>query len=1083
MRRVDNRIPLLLIGLFTICYGGLAFSSLRLKSVVRDEPVHWKFGEELMTIGSDAYPFRGVGPVSILNVYAAKRLGVDIFDSTGLIAARLPTVVIGMLLIVCVSAFSWQLFGPWSGVFSGVLAAFEPNLIAHGRFLTTDIPVSAGICLCLFAIWRYSVHPGRWRAIFIGIAIAAALLSKVTGLIIMLLLPIYWGFMILNHRKTPDSHRPSVSMVAIDLGVVLLAAMLCVNAGFGFQGVLTPVKDYEFLSPVFRSFTSWLPDHLPIPFPYVFIRCLDYSFWFSEVGHPVQPFLNGEFSRTGFPHYYLVAFLIKSTVGFLLLVIGAIACQFLRKERNLAELTLFLGLPVMGMFLYFSLFNPIQLGLRYILPIYPILCVLMGSLIQGIRHRMGQWILSVLLIAHIVESTAVWPHYLEFFNITIGGPAQGYRYLNDSNIDWGQDMHILEKYVQSSDQPVIINPESPVSGRIAVNANRMFMEKYEWLRNREPIHRVAYTWFIFDVEGPENGTSPDQPVFTDFSASALHGSGSAATRSPAFSRLRGMDQSLIGPQFDTPKPESVTRHAAMGTTGPEHSGTRSIPSSDSELPEQKKSAAYAGANVLFISIDTLRSDHVGSYGHRLPTSPTLDAFARRSIVFEEARCQVPRTTPSHSGMFTGLSPGEHGSVMNCQPIRPDVPTMAEILKRSGYRTGAVVSSAVLSGLASGLNRGFDWYEDSGSGNSLRLEENTPAPESHTEKASDSTKDRRKIQGKILFAGGEGEMATRVTPFERTGDVSTQLALDWLGRQQSGPYMLWIHYFDPHSSYKPPEIFGKIFAPFYSRQGNMIDIMARKKNDLPIDLENWNQFHGLYDGEIRFVDTQLMRLFRYLSDTDRMENTIIIVLADHGESLGEYQGYVGHGEHLNEGSIRIPLIWHLPGMTSGHVLTEPVDPSDIMPTLLALLGVDAPQKMSGRNLLKELAGESGALSQNMTFSQSAAAGKGDAMRVRFSVTWDRMKYIGDLYCNRSQGFGEYDQTSDDLTDFALYDLGVDPQELTDMRTLSLDKLNLYRDVMKQWLSGHRHGIMERLSVKEDIDNQNRQFLEALGYLEE
>jgi len=368
-----------------IIYLVLSFFSLSHKSPVRDEPVHYAFGYGMLQMGDKTALQRGVGPVSVLNVLTAggNRDGIHKPETRN--AARIPTVLLGGLLVICVAGFAWQLFGPIGAVFAALLAAFEPNLIAHGRWVTTDLAVALGFLVTVWSAWRFHRKPSWPLAAITGVCLGFTLLAKVSGLLLLILLPVLWVFSAFMNRNSHSDSRTKLFWAGSFL-LLLSTTWLILNAGYGFHGIFKPVSEYSFNSSLFKSLVSLLPPWTPVPFPSLFTRCLDHSFWFTELGHPIAAYLSGRFSPDGFPHYFLAAFLLKSTAGFLMLIVITILLMAIRKAGSPRD-DFFLLLPVLALFFYFSCFNSINIGLRYILPVYPLLCVAAGRVLPWAWKR------------------------------------------------------------------------------------------------------------------------------------------------------------------------------------------------------------------------------------------------------------------------------------------------------------------------------------------------------------------------------------------------------------------------------------------------------------------------------------------------------------------------------------------------------------------------------------------------------------------------------------------------------------------------------------------------------------------------
>ena len=300
-------------------------------------------------------------------------------------------------------------------------------------------------------------------------------------------------------------------------------------------------------------------------------------------------------------------------------------------------------------------------------------------------------------------------------------------------------------------------------------------------------------------------------------------------------------------------------------------------------------------HLVVVSIDTLRADHVGAYGDAAAETPHLDGLARDGAMALRASAHVPLTRPSHVTLFTGRLPTETGIRDNISPaLVPDVPLLAEVLKRAGFRTGAFVSSVVLESASSGLGRGFDVYSD-----------------------------------KFEAEGGGAQFLNTV---QKRGDVTTREAIAWLDETTpalgaSGRLFLWLHLYDPHDPYEPPEPYASRFA------------------DRP------------YDGEIAWSDELLGRLDAALEQLGLKDETALFVASDHGEGLGEH-GEKLHGFFAYQTALAIPFFVRGPGVRPGTRIPECVGLVDVFPTALDLLGLGLPPgaPLSGRSLAPALRGE-------------------------------------------------------------------------------------------------------------------------------
>jgi arylsulfatase A-like enzyme/Flp pilus assembly protein TadD len=304
---------------------------------------------------------------------------------------------------------------------------------------------------------------------------------------------------------------------------------------------------------------------------------------------------------------------------------------------------------------------------------------------------------------------------------------------------------------------------------------------------------------------------------------------------------------------------------------------------------------FAGAadapqpNLILITVDTLRADHLHCYGDAQIETPNIDALAQQGARFTQAYSPVPITLPAHSVILTGdypMATGMHDFSGNKLPA--SAVTLAEVLHENGYTTAAFIGSAVLDSRF-GLNQGFDTYFDHFDFN--RLAE------------------------------------TNLDLMDRRGDEVMDEALGWLKLNPRRPLFLWVHLYDPHFPYTPPE-------PYASRYRSRP-----------------------YDGEIAFADAQVGRLLAFLRDAGLYDSSVIALMGDHGEGLGEH-GEETHGFFIYNSTLHVPLLVHVPSVAP-RVVDSEVSLTDVMPTLLQSLKIPAPRSVQGRSLLAEILGRTSA----------------------------------------------------------------------------------------------------------------------------
>ena len=318
-------------------------------------------------------------------------------------------------------------------------------------------------------------------------------------------------------------------------------------------------------------------------------------------------------------------------------------------------------------------------------------------------------------------------------------------------------------------------------------------------------------------------------------------------------------------------------------------------------------------NVLLVTLDTTRADYLGSYGHAEDTSPALDRLAREGIRFERAISTSGLTPMAHASIHTGTNPYRHGLRVFYGSaghwLADSKRTLASILTDQGWRTGAFVS-AYSASQRYGLQHGFQTF-DTGIDETL-AQMNLSRQQRHNR----------------FFHDGP------TTNSQRRGDATTDAALAWLAADSS-PFFMWVHYFDPHDlSLVPPNSFLQNY-----------DIQRNSSDSARI---------AIYGPEIRYMDGQISRILDRLRETGQYDNTLIIVLADHGQGLGQH-GWMKHRILYRE-VIRIPLIIRFPGLESGRVVEEVVRNTDVFPTILDFLELDVPNPIDGSSLRALMNGE-------------------------------------------------------------------------------------------------------------------------------
>lgn len=393
------------------------------------------------------------------------------------------------------------------------------------------------------------------------------------------------------------------------------------------------------------------------------------------------------------------------------------------------------------------------------------------------------------------------------------------------------------------------------------------------------------------------------------------------------------------------------------------------------------------SRVILISIDTCRRDHWSCYGFNQTTTPHIDQLARQSTRFENAYSPVPITLPAHCSLFTGQIPPAHGVRNNSYYGLPEPSiTLAEKFREQGYRTAAFVSSLVLDHRF-GLSQGFDLYQDQ------------------------------------LESG----LSTRFGN-ERTAEDTCELALQWLDQNHDQKFFLFLHFYDPHAPYDPPERLLKKFS------------------------------QDPYSGEIARVDESIGKIMAFLEQKGILDSSLIIITADHGEMLGEH-GEAEHMYFVYESALRIPLIIHTPGQSAPRTIAPPVSLIDIFPTLCDWINLPLPRGIQGESLKPWLNGQSIPSQLRYFYAESVVPTYLDANPLQTVLTrqWKLIR------TTRSE----------------LYQLSTDPEEKTNLIDTNpelIQSLQIQLDRMLASLEPTRPSVWKS---QLDVETLNR--LASLGYV--
>lgn len=404
--------------------------------------------------------------------------------------------------------------------------------------------------------------------------------------------------------------------------------------------------------------------------------------------------------------------------------------------------------------------------------------------------------------------------------------------------------------------------------------------------------------------------------------------------------------------------------------------------------------AEAGCtNVVMIGVDTLRADHLGCYGYDKGTSPTVDNIAEEGVLFENAMAPRGLTLPSLASVMTSLYPVSHGVRWNKHELSGEHASLAGVLKAKRYACGAFSANELT------------W--------------------------------KQKWAGFDTFG-------------EVTDDELTPLAVDWLEEHRDGPFFLWLFYYAPHMPYIPPREHGARFDPEYDgtvtedEQGEVLQNITLKQTELP--REELDKILALYDGEVSYADSLIRPVLDTLRKLGLDDNTLVVFFADHGEELYDHHCYFYHIASIHGSVLHVPLIFKLPGVVPKGVRRKTlVELIDVAPTILDILGLEAPCAFQGRSLYPLFEGR--ALPARPAFAEydtTMLSIRTDRHYYVYNPRGIQPPWINHEFLRGRTGVQHLDYKVDEL-----YDVVADPKEASNIAAANPDVVRALQAKLTEW----------------------------------
>ncbi|MDP8248104.1 MAG: sulfatase [Candidatus Tritonobacter lacicola] len=455
------------------------------------------------------------------------------------------------------------------------------------------------------------------------------------------------------------------------------------------------------------------------------------------------------------------------------------------------------------------------------------------------------------------------------------------------------------------------------------------------------------------------------------------------------------------------------------------------------------SSDEGGVNLILIVVDTLRADHLTSAGYIRNTSPNMDRLAEKGLAFTDAIATAPYTTLSTASILTSLYPSSHG-YGRCDRLPEQVDTVAEVLRRCGYRTGGFVGNPFLKPIF-GFHQGFETYDARVGG----LDKVHPLFSC--------------LKPVSLWARYRLKKLGALTSLKRDACDINRAVLDWLREIEGEPFFLYIQYMEPHGPYSPPRPYdvsfdggysgvlkGKVFSPYHNtppcRWGSISE-------------EDLRYIISQYDGEIAYADCRIGDLIDAMGKEGMLDNSLVCVTSDHGEELMDRSRVIAHGHTLYEELVKIPLIFYGPMVPRGKSINCQVSAVDIVPTMLDAAGIEIPSECQGQSLMPLITGSS-AGKETPAYSEIIKRNK----LIR-SIRVNGMKYVYDFLGH----------------DEKLFNLRKDPGEEKDISAQNPKLCDELRTKLEEWVTAQEPFSGGESTVGR-MDEETVRQLKALGYLD-
>ncbi|MGB7874946.1 MAG: glycosyltransferase family 39 protein [Anaerolineales bacterium] len=515
------------VGLILLFFFLIGAFSIREKSKTSDENAHYLYGRNIVLKGDATRFDDSKMPITALNALPRKwgrALPSGAFRSfiQEFWAARMVTLLFSALVALIVFIWSRSLYGFIPALFSLVLYILDPNILAHSRLVTTDIYAAGTTIFLFFFLWRFAHRRNLFNGLLCALALGLSLIAKYSAIV---LIPLAFVTLLIFDTaaflESYDKQRTQAVVAYLRRYIVYLIVAFVVvgfvvNISFLSTRTFAQLEDYQFQSDFFRSIQQ-IPaiKKISVPLPYPYLEGLDLVLNNERTGVSYgNIYLLGQIrhGNDGFTGYYFIASLLKVPIASQVIYLLAFYVYLRdpnRRSRFFAD-DIFLLVPVLFFTIYYNFFFNAQIGIRYYLVVFPFLYVFSGQLFSdftrfsNITKRLALGSVAYLLFSVL----SYYPNFLPYFNEFVWNRSHAYRYLADSNVDWGQNSDKLGEYL-SAHPGAIFAPEEVQSGHIVLSVNDLTgvsggPEKYEWLRESfKPVNTISYSYLVYEISEDE----------------------------------------------------------------------------------------------------------------------------------------------------------------------------------------------------------------------------------------------------------------------------------------------------------------------------------------------------------------------------------------------------------------------------------------------------------------------------------------------------------------------------------------------------------------------------------------------------